>query len=61
MMFFTNKLVKTKLNGILEYGVASHKYVSAFHDKWIDGKNSEKENLLVKAQTLNRSQIFPAA
>ncbi len=49
MMFFTNKLIKTKLNGILEYSVTSHMYVSAFHDKWIDGKNSENENLLGSA------------
>ena len=46
MFFFMKKLTITKLNGILEYGIASHKYVHDFHKKWINGNNPEKEKIL---------------
>lgn len=46
MFFFIRKLTITKLNGILDYGVASHKYVSGFHEKWIKGNNPEQEKIL---------------
>jgi hypothetical protein len=46
MFFFMRKLTITKLKGILDYGVISHKYVSGFQDKWINGINPEGEKLL---------------
>jgi hypothetical protein len=46
MFFFIIKLTIAKLNGILEYGVTAHKYVSGFHDKWVNGNNPEGEKLL---------------
>lgn len=46
MFFFVRKLTLTKLKGLMEYGVTSHKYVSGFHDKWINGINPEGEKLL---------------
>jgi hypothetical protein len=49
MFFFVRKLSLTKLGGILDYGVASHKYVSGFHDKWVNGNNPEGEKLLGSA------------
>ena len=49
MFFFVRKLTLTKLGGILDYGVASHKYVSGFHDKWVNGNNPDGEKLLGSA------------
>jgi len=49
MFFFVRKLTLTKLNGILDYGVISHQYVSGFHDKWVNGNNPEGEKLLGNA------------
>lgn len=46
MFFFVRKLTLTKLNGILDYSVITHQYVSGFHDKWITGNNPEGEKLL---------------
>lgn len=46
MFFFVRKLTRTKLNGILDYGVITHQYVSGFHEKWINGNNPEGEKLL---------------
>jgi hypothetical protein len=46
MFFFIRKLTISKLNGILDYGVATHKLESEFHKKWIEGRNPESENLL---------------
>jgi hypothetical protein len=46
MFFFIRKLTINKLNGILDYGVATHKLESEFHKKWIEGQNPESENLL---------------
>jgi len=47
--FFAKKLVFTKLNGIMDYGVTSHKYISGFHDKWVKGNNPEGEKLMGSA------------
>ena len=58
MFFFVKKLMQTKLKGIVDYGVTSHKYVSGFHDKWINGNNPEGEKLLGSADIQSLADLF---
>lgn len=46
LFFFTRKLLFTKLHGMWEFGILTHKYSSMFIDKWVKGNNPEKEPFL---------------
>jgi hypothetical protein len=45
LFFFSRKLIKLKLKGLIEYGVLANKYTSSFDNKWIRGGAGNEELL----------------
>lgn len=46
LVVFTGLLLKTKREGLQEYGTLSTTYTGMFHKKWIQGRNPDHEALL---------------
>jgi hypothetical protein len=46
LIVFTRQLVVAKREGLQQYGAMASAYSSSFHRKWIEGENSEHEEML---------------
>jgi hypothetical protein len=58
ILLFMGKISMTKLKGMMDYGVVAHKYIRSFDDKWVKGKNPEKEQLLGTADIQSLADLF---
>ena len=48
-LVFSPKLMETKKRGFLEYGALADQYTKQFHEKWIEGKRDDNEQLVGSA------------
>lgn len=57
LLVFTGKLIKAKRVGLSQYGTLATAYTGAFHRKWIDGQNSEYDQLLGSADIRSLAEL----
>ncbi|MCL5103367.1 MAG: hypothetical protein M1133_04545 [Armatimonadetes bacterium] len=46
LLVFIDKLVNVRASGILSYGDLGEDYAKLFHEKWIDGSQTQREKIL---------------
>ncbi len=58
ILLFMGKLSRTKLKGMMDYGVVAHKYIRSFDNKWVKGNNPDKEQILGTSDIQSLADLF---